>query len=148
MSEKNKKSGGVKTEAGKAISRYNAQRHSILRETPSEYEEADASKIYNDLADDLKPDGVVQETLVQLIAVNLIKLTRLAKSEVELIKSALSPKKMEIPDLCGKEYEPRLHYASDGFVLYSRYQTMIENRIYRAIKSLRELQGYEQGERD
>jgi hypothetical protein len=143
LTTKNK--GGVKTDAGKAISRYNAQKHSILRETATEYEQVDLECIYNDLADDLKPVGRSQELLVEMIAIDMIRLTRLAKSESEVIKQDLSPYHnaehyVEIFKPAHYEYNPRLWYSERKFGLFSRYQTATQNRIFRCLSALKQLQ--------
>src|SRR3990167_493895 len=89
------RSGGVKSLEGKAISRYNAQKHAILRETITEYEKADAEQIYNDVANDLKPQGRLQEVLVESISSNIVRLIRIAKAEGESVKQALDPDELE-----------------------------------------------------
>ena len=140
--------GGVKTPEGKAVSRYNAQKHMVLRETATKYEEVDLEEIYNDLARDLNPKGRAQETLIEIIAINMIKLTRLVKSEAEVIKQRLSPytppeTNIEIYKPGGYAYKPKLLYTEEPYGLFARYQTATENRIYRALTILRKLQGYE-----
>ena len=138
----NRHSGGVKTLEGKAISRYNAQKHAILRETVSEYEKVDAGSFYDDLADDINPKGRLQELMVEIIASDTIRLQRISKAESEAIKESIGASKSElkfsehsyIPDLSSK--------AIERLDLYSRYQTATENRIFRALLILRQLQSY------
>jgi hypothetical protein len=47
MSQKlnNINKGGVKTDEGKAVSKYNAQKHSILRDLPTEYETVEIEQL-------------------------------------------------------------------------------------------------------
>ena len=56
------KSGGPKSEAGKAISRYNAVRHRILKQlfNPAECEEAEVIKQH--LLEELQPQSLVSST--------------------------------------------------------------------------------------
>ena len=135
--------GGVKTPEGKAISRYNAQKHAILRETITEYEKADAEQIFNDLADSLAPNGRFEELLLENIASNAIRLQRIAKAEAELVKEAISP--FHDMKIFEKKYTSKVDSGSvERLDLYSRYQTAAENRIYRALSVLRKIKGYEQ----
>jgi len=143
ITQKNK--GGVKTESGKEISKYNAQKHSILRESATEYEKVDYEELRQELSSDLKSNGRTQEMLVEIIALNMIKLVRIAKSEAEKIKQLTSKYTKAETDLeifkpAHYEYNPDLDYTVEHFDLFARYQTATENRIYRAIIALKQLQ--------
>jgi len=136
--------GGVKTPEGKAISRYNAQRHSILRETISEYENVDAESIYNDLAEDIRPEGRMQEIMMEVITTNTIRLQRIAKAEGEILKWSISGGDHLMYSADSRTYYPNLPYETvEKLDLYSRYQTATENRIYRALLMLKQLKTYE-----
>ena len=143
MSKNNK--GGVKTDKGKEISKYNAQKHTILRESITKYENVDYQIIYEDLVEDLKPKGKTQEMIVEIIALNTIKLVRIAKSEAERIKQMLSnyvkgEMEFDVVKPGYFEYNPELDFTSKYFKLFARYQTATENRIYKAITMLKMLQ--------
>lgn len=134
--------GGVKTDEGKAISRYNAQKHAILRETITDYEKADAEELYNELAVALNPSGRFQELLVENLAANAIRLLRIAKAEAEFFKETLNP---DLRPLALGGYNPQVNSGSvEKLELYSRYQTATENRMYRALGMLKHLKTYEQ----
>lgn len=136
---------GVKTEEGKAISRYNAEKHLILRETPTEYEQSDVAVIFDEFCRDLQPLGRTQELLVEIIANNTIKLARIGKAEGEVIKEALSPSSEVDFGFGRKKYIADIDMqALEKFCLCSRYQTATENRIYRALAFLKQLKTYEQ----
>jgi hypothetical protein len=134
--------GGVRTPEGKAVSRYNAQRHGILRETVTQYEHVGAAELYNELSDDLLPHGRLQEVLVETIAANIIKLQRIAKAESELVREKIAPPMLK--PLCSEhEYVPQITpAAAEQLILYSRYQTASENRIHRLLIILKQLQAY------
>lgn len=137
--------GGVKTEAGKEISKYNAQRHSILRETLTDYEKIDADQIYADLVQDLEPKGRFQELLVEVITSNIVRLQRIAKAEGELMKSSMATDTLD-DRISFRSYEMTLTVSSaERLLIYSRYQTATENRIYRAMAILKQLKQHEQG---
>lgn len=140
---------GVKTPEGKAITRYNAQKHGILRETLTEYEKVDAEMLFNELSDDLQPEGRMQEILVEGIVSNVVRLERLTKAEGEHIKFALTPtNSFFVNPMKSKDYEPLLPIGSvENLMLFSRYQTAIESKIYRALNVLRDLKVYEQSKK-
>ena len=140
--EEPKHAGGVKTSEGKAVSRYNAQKHAILRETITEYEKSDAEQFYNELADAIKPTGRLQELLVETVASNAVRLLRIAKAEAEFIKQTLHPLLPDLPPV-GRSYNPKVNSgAIERLELYSLYQTATENRMHRSIALLRALQSY------
>lgn len=148
--------GGVKSKAGKSISKYNAVKHGILRQTLTEYED----DIFQDIADELlehyKPQGFVEKMLVERIAVHYVKLFRIQKAETEYMKSRLDPREVHIeggiqlipmgePErvvVDNEGYVPKLdgsviEYISSSF---SRYETSIENKLYRAMHELERIQ--------
>jgi len=144
--KENSKLGGVKTEEGKEVSRYNAIKHGILKESISDYEEFDYQNLYNSLSNDFPPQNTLEEILLERISVAYIKLIRVAKAEAELMKTAIDPtilSKMLDLDVYEerKGYTPvvttsHMEYLSS---YYSRYETSIENRMYKAINKLLEL---------
>lgn len=150
----NSKLGGVKTPEGRAVSRYNAQKHLILRESITEYEADGADQLINDLFAYFQPIGRLEELLVERIALCSIKLVRIQKAESEFIKSALHPKIVRdisidwTSEVVEEGYHPKINQDS-LLVLgttYSRYETAIENRMFRSIHELERLQRVRNGE--
>ena len=128
------------------VSKYNAEKHSILRETISDYEKANAEQIYNDLAEDLKPQGRMQELIVETLASNAIRLQRIAKAEAEMVKEAMSGDPI-IKAAAFSDYTAQVPSTeAEKLLVYSRYQTATENRIYRALAVLKQLKAYEQSQ--
>ena len=141
--------GGVKTDEGKNISKYNAQKHAILRDLPTEYESIEIDTLYQELVLDLKPKGKMQELMIEVIAMNTIKLCRVVKSESEHIKASLSPIipadfEIQVFKPAHHEYQIKLDLTEKRFQYFSRYQTAMENRIYKALSALKLLQQNEQ----
>ena len=135
--------GGVKTDEGKAITRFNSITHGILREAITEYENFDFKTLHNTLIKDYPPRTILEELLIERIAVAYIKLLRASKAEAEFIKDAL---------VNGFNFVPCNFNSNDSFEiqlkseqidklasLYSRYETSAENRFYKAINKLIEL---------
>ncbi len=146
MPEELKDKGGVRTPEGKAISRFNATKHSILRETLTEYEKTDAEQLYNELIDDLMPSGRIQELIIEILASNAIKLQRITKAEAEAIKEAIHPDDIPLKIFTDKNaYSPELiSLPIDKLTLFSRYQTAAENRIYRSLGVYFQIKNYGQ----
>jgi hypothetical protein len=140
--EKNAQLGGVKTQEGKDIVKFNAQTHCIFRETITEYEKGDYSDIIERLISELKPLGIIEEILVERIATCYIKLYRLAKAENEHIKTSIHPEEFELTFPAENGYSPKVNSkAVEGLVnIYARYETTIENRMYRALHELDRVQ--------
>jgi hypothetical protein len=93
--KKNALKAGVKTAEGKAIVKYNALKHGLLAkeivivvgdgaENPEEF-----SALLQDLKTQLKPEGTLEELLVEKIAVAYWRLRRAYKYEVGLIRREL-----------------------------------------------------------
>jgi len=93
--KKNAQKGGVKTSEGKAIVKHNALKHGLLAkeivitvgegaENPEEF-----SVLMQDLNTQLKPEGILEEMLVEKIAVAYWRLRRAYTYEVGLIRNEL-----------------------------------------------------------
>ena len=82
----NAKLGGVKTLEGKEISKYNAQKHGILGQTITKYEQESFAGIYDAIEEYYSPQGIMEILLVEKISTIYIKLFRIAKAENELRK--------------------------------------------------------------
>jgi hypothetical protein len=155
----NGKKGGVKTPEGKAVSKYNALKHGILKEVVSDYEQDFYEDITERLNDQFNPVGVLEKILVDRIGVYYLKLYRVAKAENEYMKSVLNPYKSHINSLLGsmdyeetvvdnEGYSPVVHdYNVEKLSdTYLRYEITIENRLYKALHELQRIQAVRNGE--
>jgi hypothetical protein len=136
--------GGVRTDEGKAISRYNAISHGSLVESVTEYEKVDYEAIYNELRADFNPRNILEELILERIAVAYIKLFRVTKAETEFMQSCLNPSvefTLLKPLLEKQGYEPQIvtNEVEKLTSIYGRYETSVENRLYKAINKLIEL---------
>lgn len=136
--------GGVKTDAGKEVVRFNALKHGILANLISNYEQGFYQEILDQLIEEFKPKTAIETIIVERIAVYYLRLQRLARAENEFIKSCIDKTEYNAPffsEIAKQGYKPVV--CSDDIEklhgLYTRYETAIENRLYRAVK---ELQGY------
>lgn len=160
--QKNAKLGGVKTPEGKAISRFNTLKHGILLQSVSDYETGFYSNILEDFDRQFKPVNAIEQILLERIAIYYLKLYRVQKAEKEYIKAKLNPRLTKIvggincdPEgLLGKKV-----VLNEGYVplitednieklmdIYARYETTIENRLFRAIHELERVQRLRNGE--
>jgi hypothetical protein len=144
--------GGVKTLEGKMVSRFNASKHGILRVSLTDYEKEFYPNLLEDLEAEYRPQGTVEQMLIERIAINYFKLFRLQKAETEYMKSLLDPRKLiEAPiwGVVNEGYTPQVQ--SDGVEklssIYARYETTIENRLFRALHELERIQKSKNGER-
>lgn len=155
--KQNAKLGGVKTEEGKATSRFNAITHGILGEIISDYEQNFCDGVSEYLNEYFNPIGILEKMLVDRIGVCYLKLYRVAKAENEYIKSKLNRRKVEIKSLYPEEtgyivknegYIPRIHDDEVEKLsnVYLRYEVAIENRLYKALHELERLQARRNGE--
>ena len=157
--QQNAKLGGVKTPAGKAKSKYNAQTHGILRHSVTDYEEGFYSDILEDLTTQYEPQGVIEQILIERVAIHYLKLFRVQKAETEYMKSTLNPRVVTnemysvLKNLNGKEEVLNEGYAPKvGSVVieklngtYARYETINENRLFRALHELQRVQELRKG---
>jgi len=155
--------GGVKTPEGKNISKFNALKHGILLQSISDYEKDFYSNILEDFDKQFEPATTIEQILIERIALYYLKLYRVQKAETEFMKSKLNPRKTKVeggidvdPEgLLGKVVVVNEGYApliTDDNVqklteIYARYETTIENRLFRAIHELERLQRFRKGEK-
>lgn len=160
--QENAKLGGVKTDAGKAISKYNATKHSILREAVTDYEQNVHMDILEQLNEQFQPKGAVEGLLVERIAIHYIKLFRIQKAETEYMKSQLDPRQVhiegglrvmpigdaEVTVVDNEGYTPKIYGRDIEYIAnnFGRYETTIENKLYKALHELERLQRLRKGD--
>ena len=129
----NAKLGGVKTEEGKAVSKYNALQHGLLSQQV--LMDGENKKLLLELEkrlrNELRPATEIELLLVDRIAANIWRLKR-----------ALGFEKDEVIS----EYEGELGLKGDAD-LFFRYETMLERSIYKALHELQRLQAARAGEK-
>lgn len=126
----NAKLGGVKTEEGKAISKYNALKHGLLSQEVLIKGEDEKSLIDfgKKLRTELKPETELELLLVDRVVANFWRLRRAMTKEQESVFN----------DYKGMEND------ADTFF---RYETMLERGIYKALHELQRIQAARNGEK-
>lgn len=131
-----KNSTGPRTDAGKKASARNSLKHGVLSEkTVSGYEDYEAyDRLLNRLAEDLRPETVLELTLVERLANLFWRERRLADAEaIALTIRHIEADSPRMPDF--KKFVP----LSDQFLI-GRYQGMLGRQIRETLADLREEQ--------
>jgi hypothetical protein len=144
----NAKLGGVKTEEGKAVSRYNAVKHGILTRDILLHGEEDSEleDLGKKLRAELKPASEIEMILTERIIANTWRLKRALKAEKEMIEC-------DIRGVFGsseKNFGSALSYDfanSDSYGKFTRYETCLERGIYKALHELQRIQAGRKGEK-
>ena len=125
---KNAKKGGVKTAAGKAISRYNARKHGLLsKELLLPTEDAnELSKFKTGIVSSLKPQDEIQNTLVDIIVSCFWRKQRALSYERRSIDSGQ-------------------YFHIHGLIVIpcdtiTRYEAALDKQMFRTLSALKELQ--------
>ncbi|PWB38374.1 MAG: hypothetical protein C3F02_04365 [Parcubacteria group bacterium] len=151
----NAKLGGVKTEEGKEVSRYNAIKHGLLSKEVllSDEDEKNLEELGKRLRAELMPTGEVEVLLVDRIIANVWRLRRLLEVEREtmewqkenclsdtLTSCYTTPKQIE------RRAVSNMIVNNDTETLL-RYETAIERSIYKALHELQRIQSARAGGR-
>lgn len=142
--QKNSKKGGVKTNQGKLVSKFNARKHGILSNIVRCSEESFFNAYLEDLFDEYEPKGFTENILVERIAILYLKLYRLRLSEENYIKNSIDANfdQVYFHNNSNDTHESAIdeHRIEKLVSLYQRYETTIENRLYKAINELKKIQ--------
>lgn len=148
----NAKLGGVKTEEGKAVSKYNALKHGILsKEVLLEGEdEKTLIEVGKKLRAELEPQTELELVLVDRITANVWRLRRVMQIEREMMDDDRTHESHST----GKIYRDPLGKAlssdfanHDTYGKLIRYETSIERGIYKALHELQRIQSARAGDK-
>jgi hypothetical protein len=137
--------------------RLNAVKHGLLARGITELDDADAyESLVQRLTEAYRPVGDLEKFFVQRISFHMIRLQRAERLEAEYITGEIHPpvKAARIEDIIGEPeiIEPGLPAAIGALSAvnlvagFQRYETGIENKLYRAINQLERLQRMRRGE--
>lgn len=145
----NAKLGGVKTEEGKAASRYNALKHGLLTkeillkgEDKKELEELGKT-----LRSELAPANELELLLVDRITANAWRLKRALKTEREMMAAGMTEPDFSLAlhgedegQTLGKVFVHDLN-NNEAYVKFARYEANIERGLFKALHELQRVQG-------
>jgi len=147
--QQNAKLGGVKTEEGKAVVKFNALTHGILRQTLTAYEKDFYLEIYADLVKQYEPATIFEKILIERITVYYLKLFRVQRAETEYMKSTMDPHISRSTGFPNLNELLREEVVNEGYIpqitdeniqkladVYGRYEVTLENRLYKAFHEL------------
>ena len=146
----NGKKGGVKTDEGKAISRYNAIKHGLLSKEVllGGEDEKNLIEIGKRLRVELEPKTELELVLVDRVTANIWRLRRVMKIEREMIDSDRfttdwqgNPKEKTLGEALSYDFA-----NNDTYGKLIRYETSIERGIFKALHELQRLQAIRNGE--
>ena len=129
-----KKSTGPKSAAGKARASRNALKHGLLAKdvviTGTDFNEnrAEFDAFLADLCSELKPQGLIEETLVERIATCYWRLRRVQRFEVAAIRSALDTADPDAPDL--ERIQRKLKGAEHALATESRLAALLDKPLH------------------
>ena len=147
----NAKLGGVKTEEGKAISKYNALKHGILSQEVllKGEDEAVLIGVGKKLRAELEPQMELELVLVDRITANVWRLRRVMQIEREMIDNDRfttdwqdKPKEKTLGEALSEDFS-----NNDTYGKLIRYEASIERGIYKALHELQRIQAARIGEK-
>ncbi|MDN3651690.1 hypothetical protein QWY77_02790 [Thalassotalea ponticola] len=147
--QKNSKLAGVKSKAGKNITKLNAIKHGCLSCHILPYESPVFDEVKAQLEKEMEPRCLLQYLCIERIALHTIQLRRISFAVNEFLQAVEDPRVVEsyldVPifdeTVVNEGYQPQVLPADMEKLLqiYSRYETATENRLYRAIKEYKQL---------
>ena len=155
------KSTGLRTPEGKRAVRYNALKHGLLaKEVIIELKEdrAEFDEFFSRLHEDLQPVGMLEEMLVEKIAVDWWRLRRVLRSEAGEICAGLVRPSDTMERQLGRylrkkserereaEHIGRSLPSTDASNKILRYGTALNRELYRALSELERLQRRRRGD--
>jgi len=141
-----------------SVTRHNAIKHGLLAKGITAL---DVPSVYRDLLTrletELKPVGAVERFLVESIALAMLRINRARQMEAEYITDVLNPMITKtIPsemDMMFSSITQQVEIVDPGFRArvsaddagtltdsFQRYETALENKLYRALRELRQFQ--------
>jgi hypothetical protein len=144
----NAKLGGVKTEEGKAVSRYNALKHGLLSKEVllADEDETALIEIGKRLRFELQPKSELELVLVDRITANTWRLKRVMQIEREMIEDGQN-NSFNSKKSIGKGFTSYDAVHNDTYGKLIRYETTIERGIYKALHELQRIQAVRSGEK-
>ncbi len=146
----NSKNGGVKTEEGKLVSSKNALTHGCLSQQVLPEELECYQELYDELVEEMKPEGILDRIMVERITTHVLQLNRISFAKKEFINSRANLGKFKdlFEDVMSngvvtveEPYKPKVKQEDVEVLLgvYHRYEVSVENRLYRAIREYKSL---------
>ena len=136
---KNAKLGGVKTKAGKKVSKFNARKHGILSDEILDNESQLKEELTEKLYAEFNPSSSMEVILVERLILIYLKLSRANTAEAEYLKDVFEhsgylsfcsePGDRKNGSYCTEDVERLMS-------VYAKYESSLESRLFRTLKQL------------
>jgi hypothetical protein len=135
----NAKLGGVKTEEGKEISKYNAVKHGLLssRVLIDGEDEEKFIGFAKKLRDELNPNGEMEEFLVDRVISGVWRLRRILEIEKNSMEWGKKKRELSLEDEEQIKREGYMRMIYENTDLLLRYENMLEKGIFKALEQLK-----------
>jgi len=167
---KNSTLGGVKTEQGKSITKYNATRHGVLTKVLLPEEATEAKVIKEQLINDYMPETLTEELLIENMAVAYVRKERAINAEREYMLEILNPtvweERVKIPSMIAHLQTPPELFGENEVVItkqgykakftsnqinvmettFAKYANTCERQFFKALHELQRLQAIRKGQ--
>jgi len=150
----NAKKGGVKTEKGKEISKYNALKHGLLsKEVLLEKEdEQSLIELGKRLRNEIKPVGELEMLLTDRVIANFWRLRRVLEVEKNAMEWQKNYKEISLglyEESESQKNKKRIKamIVNEDMEKLLRYETTIERSIYKALHELQRIQSARAGDK-
>jgi hypothetical protein len=139
--------GGVKSQTGKTVSRYNSIKHGVLSTFMTKEESDLAEEIFTELQKEYPTNTVMEAIALERIAIWYVRLSRVAGAEQRYLLSLHAQQRtpqsgetltFQIPVLLHKQIE-------EMSSTYQRYETSMERNMFRALHELQRLKAINEG---
>ena len=139
----NAQKGGVKTDAGKQITKLNALKHGLLsQEVLLRTENAgDLSVLGQRMREELAPAGLMESVLVDRMVANTWRLRRVMQIERDLMEAETFGLPADVEQTLGNNFS-----YSHTYTKLMRYEAFLDRSFYRAYHELQRLQALRRGE--
>jgi hypothetical protein len=139
--------GGPKTPEGKAIASQNARKHGIFAAAITELDQAELHTIHDTFSRQYRPVGMIEETLIEKMAITYLRLQRCALAEAKWHAFVWRPTRVRAsrpwPEL-GEDVVTELRF--DEFErmvnIFSRYDLTLTNQLTRLIREFMSLRSH------
>lgn len=161
------KNGGVKTQAGKDISKYNSIRHGVFIKVLLKEEADEAEIIQSNFTEEYKPSTLTERLLIETMTITYIRFLRAIRAEQDYLMELIEPPDYELivvckpitPDLTDLYtngiYDHKLISGHEALMksdkveeldrIYSRYIVTCERQFYRVLHELQRVQSIRNG---
>lgn len=145
--KQNAQKAGVKTDAGKDITKYNAVRHGVLQKTLIATEKDEAQTMLSLLLMEYEPHGVVEDLLLETMVLSYMRMQRAIQAEKAFLTQEFMP--MIRYDSDTTDITDTIHVGNSEYAMldktYMRYITACERQFYRALHEIQRVQSLRKG---